>query len=236
MLEQQPRHHNAAKREPLFNVSFIILALIAVCALIHGLRIYVLTPDQNLFFVYFSAFIPARYPAELAVSITAWTSLVSYSLIHADWPHLVNNALWLVVFGSPLANTIGAGRFILFWITCAAIAALFHYIGQPTDGAPMIGASGAVAGAMGAAARFGFAVSRARRDSRFVTPFTSMLAVLSNRSVITFLGIFLISNLIIASGQFGDATGTIAWQAHIGGIVAGFFLIPLFTSARGARK
>lgn len=232
MLDQKPSDGVIQKREPIFNVSFIVLGFIMLCASIHLVRIYILTPEQNFIFIYYTAFIPARFGQPVfstsTFSIFTWTSTISYSLIHGNFSHMLSNCLWLGVFGSPLANTIGTSRFVLFWIVCAFVAALFHFVGQPLDTAPMIGASGAVAGAMGAAARFGFAVSADQSASRFEPNFAPVAIVFQNKSVVTFLGIFLLSNLMIAYGLFGETFGNIAWQAHIGGIIAGFVLIPWF--------
>jgi membrane associated rhomboid family serine protease len=221
---------SAPPHQPIFNLAATVVALIGFCTLVHLVRIYLLTPEQDFLVFYYGAFIPARYGQGVQLTLEAVTSIVSYSLIHGSFPHLLTNCLWLAVFGSPLANTIGAVRVLSLWIVCSACAALFHYLGQPNDTAPMIGASGAVAGFMGAAARFGFAMNRrSGKATAFEPAFPPLITLIRNRSVLKFLGVFLASNLLIGSGQFAGEGASIAWQAHIGGIVAGFLLIPLFS-------
>jgi membrane associated rhomboid family serine protease len=192
-----------------------------------------LTPDQDFLVYYYGAFIPARYGQGVELTLEAVTSTLSYSFIHGSFPHLLSNCLWLAIFGSPLAKTIGTVRILLLWVVCALASALFHYLGQPTDMAPMIGASGAVAGLMGAAARFGFVMNKENRNATaFMLPFPPLASVFQNRSVLTFLSLFLASNLLIGSGYIARAGAAIAWQAHIGGILAGFILISLLVPSK----
>jgi membrane associated rhomboid family serine protease len=220
----QDRHD----RQPIFNLPTIVIVFIVACCLMHAVRIYILTPEQDFAVMVFGAFIPARYTPFTAFDLASVTSTISYSLLHGSVSHLLNNCLWLAVFGSPLANTIGTLRFVMFWCVCSIIAAAFHYYGQPTDMAPMIGASGAIAGLMGAAARFGFVMNKQIGASRFNGQFPALKSIFANRTVLTFLGVFLVTNLLIGSGQFEGLGVSIAWQAHIGGIIGGFLLIPLF--------
>jgi membrane associated rhomboid family serine protease len=229
--QQTSEHSHATKRQPVLNLPMIVTAFIAVCFVAHLVRVYLLNAEQNFLALYYGAFIPARLSIDQH-SLESVTSTVSYSFLHGSFAHLLNNCLWLAVFGSPLANTIGAIRFILFWAVCSIIAALFHYIGQPSDMTPMIGASGAIAGLMGAAARFGFVMNRQTGMSRFEPAFPPLHLLVRDRSVLTFLAMFLISNLLVGSAQFNDTGASIAWQAHIGGVIAGFLLIPMFLPAK----
>lgn len=222
-------------RQPIFNLPSIVLIFIAICCVVHGVRDYLLTPDQNFLVMVYGAFIPARYSQFHTFELASVTSTVSYSLLHGSWSHLLNNCLWLAAFGSPLASTIGSLRFVLFWVLCSVVAAIFHYYGQPTDVTPMIGASGAVAGLMGAAARFGFSMNRQVGSSRFQDRLPPLASVFANRSVLTFLALFLATNVLIGSGQFQGLGTAIAWQAHIGGIFAGFLLVPLFLPTKSIR-
>lgn len=216
------------KREPAINIPTSILAVLAVCFIVHFARDYLLSENHNLLVLFYGSFIPARYAENL--NWEAFTSPVTYSLLHGSVGHLLNNSVWLVAFGSPVAKAMTNVRFCLFWIATAMIAALFHYLADPTSMAPMIGASGAVSGMMGAAARAGF---RLKADDelvggRFVLP--PIVQLIRSRTVLTFLGFYLLTNVGI--GVFGASAGSpvanIAWQAHIGGLTGGFFLLPLF--------
>jgi membrane associated rhomboid family serine protease len=222
-------------REPAINIPFSVLALIALCLCIHAIRTYVLSPTSDNEVLYYGAFIPLRYAAvDTGWTIEAFTSTLSYSFLHANFGHVSNNVLWLVVFGSPLARTLGGMRFLMFWALAAIIAAGFHYASYMMDPSPMIGASGAVSGMMGAAARFGFRMSRSAGGNSFVPHVPALTDALRNRSVLMFLGVYLVTNFLVGYSGFtpGGNGASIAWQAHVGGLVAGFFLIPLFLPRR----
>ncbi len=79
---------------------------------IHVLRVYVLTADQNIDVIVRGAFIPIRYTGGYELDVYAFTSPVTYSLLHGGWPHLAVNMIWLAAFGSPLANRLGVWRFV----------------------------------------------------------------------------------------------------------------------------
>jgi membrane associated rhomboid family serine protease len=222
-FEQDPQ-----ERPRAFNIPASIFAVLAACLAIHLARDNLLSTENNLYVLFYGAFIPARYGETL--SWVAFTSPVTYSLLHGSIGHLLNNSVWLVAFGSPVAKAMSNFRFALFWIACSAIAALFHYLADPSSIAPMIGASGAVSGMMGAAARAGFRLKADGNGRGIVLPPIGQL--IRSRTVLTFLGLYLLTNVGI--GVFGASAGSpvanIAWQAHIGGLIAGFLLLPLFLS------
>jgi membrane associated rhomboid family serine protease len=98
-----------------------------------------------------------------------------------------------------------------------------------TSDAPLVGASGAISGMMGAAARFGFRTGRGAGRSGFQGPLLTIPEALRSRTVITFLAVWFIINLAtgLASGIPG-VEGAIAWEAHVGGFLAGFLGVRLF--------
>ena len=217
-----------------FNVPAVVVVFVLICALIELLQAYVLSAEANALLLYTFAFIPARYATpELAFTWQAFTTPVTYSFLHGGLGHLINNCIWLVVFGSPLAATIGNVRFIMFWIVCAGIGALFHYFALTQDMVPMVGASGAISGMMGAAARFGFRMKRVDGGgNRFFEPAPPFPDILMMPNVLVFLAVYLFMNLAIGATGTMIAGGAIAWQAHLGGIVAGFLFAPLVASGR----
>lgn len=216
-------------REPVFNLAGVVIALIAVCVAIHLVRMYLLSEADDFGVMLRFAFIPLRYTGGYEMDIFAWLAPVTYSLLHGNAAHLIINMIWLAAFGSPLANRIGVVRFFLFWIVTSVAAVALHFVLHPTDVAPLVGASGAISGMMGAAARFLFQIDRRRRRPCFNGNVRSFRQVFSSRSALTFLAVWLIVNVLTAFG-FGapDDGGSIAWEAHIGGFLAGFFLIRLF--------
>lgn len=217
------------RREPVFNLASVVLFFIVACVGIHLLRLYALDDEQDFWLIVQGAFIPIRYSGEFPIDVYAFTSPVSYSLLHGSIEHLAVNMIWLAAFGSPLANRIGAARFVLFWIVTSVAAAGLHYVIYPTSQAPLIGASGAISGMMGAAARFGFRIGRSGARPAFGGPVLPIATVLTMRSTVAFLAVWMAINLV--TGLVGFVPGEesqIAWEAHIGGFVVGFFFVSVF--------
>jgi membrane associated rhomboid family serine protease len=217
------------RREPVFNLPVIVIALIAVCAAIHLVRIYVLNADQDFALLVRAAFIPVRYSGQYDIDFYAFSSPFTYAFLHGGFAHLAVNMVWLAAFGSPLANRLGPLRFMLFWVVTGLAAAGLHYLIHPDDPSPLIGASGAISGMMGAAARFGFRIDRSMGKPAFAGAIWPIPMVFRSRGAVTFLAIWMIIN--VATGIYGFAPGVddrIAWEAHIGGFVVGFFAINLF--------
>jgi membrane associated rhomboid family serine protease len=221
------------RREPVFNLPAVVAALIAVCAGLHLVRLYVLTPGQDIGLLLRAAFIPLRYSGAFQIDIYALTSPVTYSFLHGGLAHLLINMIWLAAFGSPLANRFGVWRFLLFWMFTALTAAGLHYLVYPLDQAPVVGASGAVSGMMGAAARYGFRTDRWAGRPVFGGPRLSIGTALTSRNVVVFLAVWMVVNLIAGLGLLTPGMDSrIAWEAHIGGFLAGFFCVAIFDPAR----
>lgn len=221
-------------REPIFNIPAVILALVAICVLIYAYEYYVLTVEQDIQFLFNLAFIPARFTFDDGFfNPSALLTLISYSFLHGSFAHLAVNMVWMIAFGSPLAGRLGIGRFLGFWILTAIASALTHYAVYPLSTAPLVGASGAISGMMGAAARYGFRrvspYGANRHLTAFAGPILPIRVTLTYKPVLTFVGFWFIIN--IATGLYtGTSMGVsgIAWEAHIGGFFAGFFAIVLF--------
>ena len=165
--EQPMEEARSQRREPMLNLPGIIVALIALCALIHLGRTYFLTSAGDFWVVLHFAFIPLRYSGGYELDVYAFMAPVTYSLLHGNAPHLIVNMIWLAAFGSPLANRIGTVRFILFWVATSVAAVGLHYVLHAEDVTPLVGASGAISGMMGAAARYLFQVDRRLRRPAF---------------------------------------------------------------------
>lgn len=216
-------------REPVFNLPAIVILIVVACVGIHLLRDLVLTDRQDFGLILRAAFIPLRYSGEFELDVWAFVSPVSYSFLHAGYAHLLVNMIWLLAFGSPLANRLGPVRFVAFWIATTLAAVLLHYVLHAGEPIPLVGASGAISGMMGAAARFGFRIDRAARHSAFSGPVLTIGQALSSRIVLSFLGVWMLVNLIAGFGYLTpDIAGSIAWEAHLGGFLAGFLLIRMF--------
>lgn len=221
------------RREPVFNIPAIVLAIIGACVAVHLVRVYLLSPAQDDGLLIRAAFIPLRYWAiyygELPLDIYAFTTPLTYAFLHGNFTHLIVNMIWMVAFGPPLANRLGPWRFALFFAVTALAAVALHYALHPLDPAPLVGASGAISGMMGAAARFSFRIDRSFGKPAFAGAPLPFREVLRSRSAMTFLGVWMVINVV--TGVVGFAPGVenqIAWEAHIGGFLAGFLGIRLF--------
>jgi membrane associated rhomboid family serine protease len=227
-------------REPLLTLPGALTVYILLLAVIH-LRV-LLPPDLQNWTVDAFGFIPKRYDSSLLAigfpggeGAKVWT-FVTYSLLHANLSHIGFNVLWLLPFGSALARRFGAVRFFVFMAVTAAAGALAHLITDEHDLAPMIGASASVSGTMAAAIRFAFvrgsflSFSRGDADAAAKVPAQSLWQALRDRRVLGFLAVWFGINIVFGIGSIaiGMEGGKVAWQAHIGGFLAGLLLFSSF--------
>jgi len=226
---EEPRAEEPPAREPVFNLPAIVIAFIAACVAVHLLRAFALSQDQDLSLLLRFAFWPIRYSGGYDLDVYAFVSPVSYSLLHGSAVHLGVNMIWLAAFGSPLAARIGAVRFVLFWIATTLGAVALHYALYSQSAVPLVGASGAISGMMGAAARFAFRIDRSRGKGAFSGRILSIPEVLRTRQTVTFLAVWMVVNVVAGLG-FGTPgmESQIAWEAHIGGFLIGFLGLRLF--------
>jgi membrane associated rhomboid family serine protease len=256
----------ARRREPMFDAPLVVLGLIAVLIAIQAVLNWAPDAIQDGVVRDF-AFIPGRLtisiwprrlielieransdPAALqqarqirALGILGggakpWT-LLTYAFLHGSWTHVLLNSVWLVAFGPPIARRFGSGRFILFIVVTAVFSALAHWASAPMDFSPLIGASGADSGLMGAATRFMFQpgaplgpstpIDRPEIES---VPAASLRGVFVDRRAMIFLVIWLTMNFIFGAGAqtLGLSDMPVAWVAHLGGFFSGLLLFPLF--------
>lgn len=165
-------------------------------------------------------------------SLRPWSAL-TYALLHGSWAHVALNGVWIAAFGTPIARRCGALRFLGLAGVSAVAGAAAHWLVDPHAVAPLIGASAAGTGLMAAAARFVFApVQPVFGPERIALrqPTLTLVQVLADRRAVLFLGVWLVTNFAFAfgAGPLGIADASIAWQAHLGGFLAGLLLFPLF--------
>lgn len=214
--------------QPATNVPPALLLISLACIVVHLVRMHGLSADTDRAVIVNFAFIPLRYAEPyFVIDLPTIISPLTYSFIHGDWAHLLINIVWLVAFGSPVAWRLGWWRICLFWLFTAVCAAALHAALYWNDPVPLIGASGAVSGFMGAAARFGFRTDRRNPRSGFGGRRLGVVETLSKPPIVFFLLIWMVANYLAGAGLFGGDAGSIAWEAHVGGLVAGFFGIDL---------
>lgn len=169
-----------------------------------------------------------------------WWTLATYAGLHGSWTHLLVNSVWLLAFATPVARRLGPIRTILLYLITAIGGSLLHWGLHTYDVTPMVGASAIASGVMGAACRFMFhpLANSAFAESMREPPVQGLPALLANRRAMLFVAIWTISNLAfgLLAQPLGITDGGIAWEAHIGGFVAGFLLMPFLDRIANHRQ
>ncbi|MFG1402177.1 rhomboid family intramembrane serine protease [Xanthobacter sediminis] len=230
----------------MFNLPASVVGVALVLIAIHAIRMLVLSPEADLEVLTYFAFIPARYtlpdtmfylPGGLGPKV--WT-VVSYALLHANWMHVGVNLIWFLAFGTPVARRFGTLRFLLFCAVTAAAGAGAHYLSHLDGIVPLIGASATVSGAMAAAMRFAVSPGGALAGGfggGDRHPAESLLDSLRNPQLLIFIAIWFGLNLLFGLGVSmpGTEGAEVAWQAHVGGFLAGLLLFGLFDPVQRVR-
>ena len=223
-------------REKMFNLPTPIMVLAGIMIAIHALQDFVLsgTLQQDLLLTF--AFMPLRYGAAAqgfpfpgGFLGDVWT-FVTYAFLHGSWMHLLLNLVWMAAFATVIVRRIGTYNFAAFFVITAAAGALVHLLLHSGSAAPLVGVSAVLSGAMAAAARFVFAPGGmggfAAFQSAHRMPCQSLKQLRHNQQAVMFLGIWLVLNLVFGLTSVVGGGGTIAWEAHLGGFVAGLLVFP----------
>jgi membrane associated rhomboid family serine protease len=217
------RDTNRSKNYPVVNNALIgINVLFFVLELLQGPRM-----DQ---FILTYGLVPARYSIpQIGAHFTPFqqvAALVSFMFLHGGFWHLLGNMWTLYIFGDNVEDRLGPLRYLVFYLLCGWLSGLTHLVFNWNSRIPTIGASGAIAGVMGAYL-FLFPSSRILTliPIFFIPYFIEIPAFF-------FLGIWFLLQFLSAAGSRGDMGG-IAWWAHVGGFVFGILLLKLFLRMPG---
>jgi len=182
------------------------------------------------------ALVPARYSrafleSHMADPGTVWeraVPFVSYMGLHNDWTHLVINCLWLLAFGPIVARRFGGVLFLLFFIVCGVAGAVTYLAFNWASPVPVVGASGAISGLMAAGLRM------LPGQTPWAVPGATPLAPIFSRPILVFTAVWAAINLLagLTGLGMGGESGLVAWQAHLGGFVAGLLLAGVFDQLR----
>ena len=184
-------------------------------------------------FVYTNGVIPFRFlhviPSEPGELLTPLSAM----FLHGGWGHLLGNMLYLYIFGNNVEDRLGRGRFLLFYLACGVVSFLAQIVFQSNSMVPNVGASGAIAGVLGA---YFLLFPRARVLTLvplfFFFPLVEIPAFF-------FLGFWFLIQFLSGAATLGRTsalTGGVAWWAHIGGFLAGMLLLNLLLPRDSARR
>ena len=160
--------------------------------------------------------------------VPIWLTLLTSMFLHGSFLHVLGNMLYLWVFGDNVEEAMGSARFLAFYLLCGATAGLAQLALDLHSATPLVGASGAIAGVLGAYIML-FPSSRILT----VIPIFFFIRLVSIPAVIV-LGIWFVLQVVNSAVSIGSSGGGVAWFAHIGGFAAGFGLVVLFRR-RGVR-
>lgn len=210
---------------------FVTIALIVANVLVFFFELTLSQRQLNNFFLYFAVqpveyklFLNPRYPGQVGlfdVIVPLFTSM----FLHGGWMHIIGNMLYLWIFGDNVEDRMGHFKFLLFYILCGMTASATHIVADYNSPIPSLGASGAIAGVLGA-----YLMLYPRARVLVLVPIFILITTIEVPALL-FLGIWIVQNFIsgVASLSVKTAqTGGTAWWAHIGGFVVGAILVWLF--------
>jgi membrane associated rhomboid family serine protease len=155
---------------------------------------------------------------------------ITSMFLHGGWAHLLGNALFFWVFGNNIEDSMGPVRFLLFYIICGLAAVAAHILVQPASPVPTVGASGAIAGVLGA---YLVLYPRVRVNMLFILfIFIRVIPIPAWAVLIYWFVMQVVLGLPELSPVRSDPTGGVAVWAHVGGFVAGMVLVKLFENRR----
>ncbi|AFW96067.1 rhomboid family protein [Anabaena sp. 90] len=164
----------------------------------------------------------AVIPQELSINWSReWTTLFTSQFLHGGWWHLISNMVYLWVFGNNIEDRLGHFKYLLFYLTCGAIAALCQWFIGMYSAVPSLGASGAISGVLGA---YLIWFPQARITTLI---FLGFFITTINVPALVIIGIFFVQNLISgfaslqAAANMSVEMGGVAYWAHLGGFVVG---------------
>jgi membrane associated rhomboid family serine protease len=225
-------------REPIFLLPRSVTILAGLLFVVHLASTIVLDEEALTQLYFWFAFQPLRIvlaPQDVSVAIPLLWTPFSHAFLHGGWEHLFVNVAWLAIFATPVARRYRAGPMLAIFLVSAIGGAAAFAATSLYTGAYLIGASGGVAGLTGAAIRFIFQpilyMQHPETGQRIVVGrrLASIPEVFANPRSRFFALVWLLLNAAVplAPLLMGASLG-VAWQAHLGGFLAGFLMVGLF--------
>jgi membrane associated rhomboid family serine protease len=156
-----------------------------------------------------------------------WPTLLTSMFIHAGWLHFLGNMLYLWIFGDNVEDRLGHFRYLVFYLVCGVVAGVSHIYMNPTSMLPTLGASGAIAGVMGAY----LVLYPHSRVLTLIPLFLFYMRVIEVPAVV-FLGIWFVIQFLTGTAGAGAESGGVAVWAHVAGFLAGVAWVLIFRARR----
>ncbi len=213
---------------PCHSTPWVTWGLMTLCIIIFV--VMQILPEQLSYrLVYLYGMVPVRYSNpqwafSFGLPFDGYLSFFTSLFLHGNWWHLIINMLFMWIFGDNVEDRMGRVRFLIFYVLCGLFATFLQWYFDPQLAIPVVGASGAIAGVLGA--------------YFFLYPFARVvvwipiffLPIVIHVPAIAFLGVWVIIQLHSATTSvlFEGVTVDVAWWAHLGGFIAGSLLYRLF--------
>jgi membrane associated rhomboid family serine protease len=203
---------------------FVNYTMLAICIVVFVWQ-FSLGEDQGQLAVLAYGFTPANFFGQDTLAgdipyIPATLTIFTSMFMHGGWMHLGGNMLYLWIFGDNIEASLGHARYLIFYLLCGVAAALAQGFAAPGSDIPMVGASGAISGVLGA-----YLVLHPRSNIK-VFVFLIIITVINVPAFIV-LGFWIVGQLISSAAVDAGQPG-VAFIAHIGGFVAGAILVLFF--------
>ncbi|OGT86462.1 MAG: rhomboid family intramembrane serine protease [Gammaproteobacteria bacterium RIFCSPLOWO2_12_FULL_52_10] len=226
---------------PTQSTPILTIALITICVLVYFFQA-ALGPRGGETIIYSLGVIPAVLLDKVELSrdlvlVPAELTIFTSMFLHGGFLHLAGNMLYLWIFGNNIEDALGKVRFLIFYFLCGIVAAFGQIMQDPDSTIPMVGASGAISGVLGA-----YLLLFPHARVLVLVPMGFFMQMMKIPAGLV-LGLWFVLQLV-SSALTSSAGGGVAWFAHIGGFIAGMLLIlvmkrknvKLFQPGHGTRR
>ena len=209
---------------PTRHLPILTILLISLNAFVF-LKAFLLGPLAGQRFISYYGLIPCGLTGHCVIVGRAFSpeiTLITSMFVHAGFFHLAGNMLYLWIFGNNVEDAMGKVRFAIFYLVCGVGSASIQMLVNPASRLPMVGASGAISGILGA-----YLVLFPHARILTLVPLGILFPVFEIRAVFV-IGFWIIVQILNGLLTFSFEGGGVAWFAHIGGFAVGFILVPFF--------
>lgn len=216
-------------RNPSGTFPFVTVGIILINVLIFSIELSLGSQLDSFLFQFGIVPVKVAYSGDIPGStfVNTYFPFLSYMFLHGGFIHLIGNMWYLWIFGDNIEDRLGRVRFVLFYLLCGTGSALVHVYFNSQSGVPCVGASGAIAGVLGA-----YMVTFPKARVLVLVPLFIVWEFIELPAVVV-LGFWFLIQFFSGTASISSAQGGgVAWWAHIGGFVLGIIFIKIFSKSR----